>query len=160
MGKLWFEGWDSPRRFSLRDLLILHSWTLRRTKQVLEWDQRTGTPSTLDARRDHPANNPHQLRSCVKSVRNCPDQATLVRDAGRQANDILPPIKRRRFLSYITLSSFSPSPFLSLCVPLIPPPPPPPPPLPYNMMVNLLPGNLLCDVVHTSVKPKRKKRKS
>lgn len=58
--------------------------------------------------------------------------------------------------SYLTLH-FSLSSFLSLCVPLIPPSPPPPPPLPYNMMVNLLPGNLLRDVVHTSVKPKRKK---
>lgn len=35
---------------------------------------------------------------------------------------------------------------------------PPPPPLPYNMMVSLLPGNLVCDVVHTSVKPKRRKK--
>lgn len=84
-------------------------------KQVWEWDRRTGTPSTLDARRDHPANNPHQLRSCVKSVRNCPDQAILMCDARRQANYILPPMERKRLLSYITLFSlhFSHSVFLS-----------------------------------------------
>lgn len=44
--------------------------------------------------------------------------------------------------------------FLSLYVPLNLPPP-----LPYDMMVNLLPGNLLCDVVHTSVEPKREEKK-
>ena len=35
----------------------------------------------------------------------------------------------------------------------------PPPPLPFNMMVSLLPGNLVCDVVHTFIEPKRKRKK-
>lgn len=43
----------------------------------------------------------------------------------------------------------------SLCVPLNLPPP-----LPYNMMVSPLPGNLVCDVVHTSIEPKQKKKKN
>lgn len=112
-GSFGLKGGTARGSFPFRDLLILHSWTLRRTTQVLEWDWRTGAPSICDARRDHPANNPHQLRSCVKSVRNCPDHATLVYDAGRQASYTLPPIKRRRFWSYITLFSLFIS--LTLC---------------------------------------------
>lgn len=69
-----------------------------------------------------------------------------------QGDKLTPLIKqghRNGVRSFLTMYFFS---FLSLfCVA--------PPPLPYNMMVSLLPGNLVCNVVHTFIEPKRKGKK-
>lgn len=54
--------------------------------------------------------------------------------------------KKKSILMYTSLLLF-----LSLSVPLNLPPL-----LPYKMMVSLLPGNLVCDVVHTFIEPKKK----
>lgn len=109
-------------------------------------------------RKDHSANSPRQVLSLIigwewRWYWNIGDRATAVRDVGRQASisplcPLAKPRKRNQLSCYTFLLLF-----LSLSVPLNLPPL-----FPYKMMVSLLPGNLVCDVVHTFIEPKRKKK--
>lgn len=114
-----------------------------------------GTPST----RDRPANSPHQLLmlhhvSRVASI-------VPIKQPWRTMQEDKPAMSfngasKKKRNSHLALH-FSLVISLTLCSSQ--PPAPPPPFLPYNMMVSLLPGNLLCDVVHTSMEPKERKKK-
>lgn len=147
-GMLWLEGWDCPGLFSPTES---HLYFIREHTRSGSRNESKGMEHHLLLMQEETI----QLIAHISLYR--PSRAAVIilnkreeavrHDGGRQLHSSTKEKKVILILHYTFLSKF-----LSLRVPLSPPP------LPYSMMVSLLPGNLLCDVVHTSIEPKRKKK--